>query len=149
MFILWYPIVFSRLHNGHRYVLEHSLILSHLIWGEFSAFSADNAIHSSQFFVPPGTHNCWVDRGVMIWKACPIPLHMPGSMTRAPITLPGTNQAWRWSTSVIWRELVTLWQSNFSWPKGMFAMPHCWSTTCLWGSSKKLIYSALHLKMEI
>ena len=46
-------------------VLELSLIRSHLPWGEFNAFSAANAIHNSPFFVPPGTHHCWVDRGGM------------------------------------------------------------------------------------
>ena len=47
-------------------VLELSLVRSHLLWGELSAFSAANAIHSSPFFVPQGTHHCWVDKGGMI-----------------------------------------------------------------------------------
>ena len=47
-------------------VLELSLIQSHLLWGELSAFSAANAIHNCVFFIPPGTHHCWVDRGGMI-----------------------------------------------------------------------------------
>ena len=51
-------------------VLELSLVRSHLLWGEFSAFSAESsaaiAIHNSPLFVPSGTHHCWVDRGGMI-----------------------------------------------------------------------------------
>ena len=47
-------------------VSELSLIWSHLLWGEFSEFSAGIAIHNSLLFVPPGTHHCWVDRGSMI-----------------------------------------------------------------------------------
>ena len=31
--------------------------LSHFRWGEFSPFSAANAIHNSLIFVPPGTHS--------------------------------------------------------------------------------------------
>ena len=38
-------------------VLENSLTGSHLLLGEFSAFCGTNAIHSSPFFVPPGTHH--------------------------------------------------------------------------------------------
>ena len=36
--------------------------------GEFSAFSAANAIHNFPVFIPPGTHHCWVDRGSMVWE---------------------------------------------------------------------------------
>ena len=79
-------------------VLELSCIWSHLLWGEFSAFSAANAIHNSLFFVPASTHHCWVDRGGMMWEACPTPLHMGGSVTRAPVTHASTSQAWRCST---------------------------------------------------
>ena len=92
MFIVWYPIEFSILHNLHPWYWN-SLIRSHLLWGEFSAFSAAIAIHNSPLFIPPGTHHCWVDRGGMIWKACPTPLHMAGSVTRAPVTHPSTNRA--------------------------------------------------------
>ena len=46
-------------------VLELSLLQSHLVWGEFSAFSAANAIHNFPIFVPPCTHHCWVGRGSM------------------------------------------------------------------------------------
>ena len=88
-------------------VFELSFAWFHLLWGEFSAFSAAIAIPNSPLFVPPGTHHCWVDRGGMIWKACPTPLHMAGSVTRAPVTHPSTNRARHCLTSVIWRELVT------------------------------------------
>ena len=75
MFIAWYPLEFSRLHNLCPWYWN-SLMGSHLLWGEFWAFSAANAIHKSPFFVSPGTHHCWVDRGGMIWEACPTPLRM-------------------------------------------------------------------------
>ena len=56
-------------------VLEISLIRSHLLWGEFSAFSAANTIHNVQCFIPPGTNHCWVGRGSMEWEVCPTLLH--------------------------------------------------------------------------
>ena len=105
-----YSLISHRVQQTSQFtplVLELSLVRSHLLWGEFSAFSAAIAIHNSPFFVPPGTHRCWVDRGGMIWKACPTPLHMAGSVTRAAVTHPSTNRARRCLTSVIWRELVT------------------------------------------
>ena len=44
-------------------VLELSLIRSHLLWGEFSAFSAANAVFTIfPIFVPPGTHTAgWTE----------------------------------------------------------------------------------------
>ena len=87
-------------------VLELSLVQFHLLWGEFSTFSAAIAIHNSPLFIPSGTHHCWVDRGGMIWKACPTPVHMAGSVTWATVTHPSTNPARRCLTSVIWWELV-------------------------------------------
>ena len=106
-----YSLISHRVQQTSQFtplVLELSLVRSHLLWGEFSAFSAAIAIHNSPLFVPPGTHHCWVDRGGMIWKACPTPLHMADSVTRAPaVTHPSTNRARRCLTSVIWRELVT------------------------------------------
>ena len=106
-----YSLISHRVQQTSQFtplVLELSLVWSHLLWGEFSAFSAAIAIHNSPLFVPPGTHHCWVDRGGMIWKACPTPLHMADSVTRAPaVTHPSTNRAQRCLTSVIWRELVT------------------------------------------
>ena len=98
IFIAWYPLEFSRLHNEHPLVLELSLIQSHLLWGEFSIWAlCCNYSQSLQFSfrVPPSTHYCWVDRRDMIWEACPAPLHMAGSVTRAPVTHPSTNQARR------------------------------------------------------
>ena len=106
-----YSLISHRVQQTSQFtplVLEFSLVRSHLLWEEFSAFSAAIAIHNSPLFVPPGTHHCWVDRGGMIWKACPTPLHMADSVTRAPaVTHPSTNRARRCLTSVIWRELVT------------------------------------------
>ena len=66
-------------------VSELILIRSHLLWEEFSAFSAANAISQfSIFFVPPGTHHCWVDRGGLVWEVLP-------------------NTSTHEATSVIWR----------------------------------------------
>ena len=89
-------------------VLEFSLILSRLLWGEFSAFSAADAIHNSPFFrstrypITVGWTECST-----IWETCPTPLHMASSMTRALVTHQSTNQARCCSTAVIWWELVT------------------------------------------
>ena len=105
-----YSLISHRVQQTSQFtalVWELSLVRSHLLWGEFSAFSAAIAIHNSPLFVSPGTHQCWVDRGGMIWKACPTPLHMAGNVTRATVTHPSTNRAQRCLTSVIWRELVT------------------------------------------
>ena len=63
--------------------LEFSLIRSHRLWGEFSTFSAANAIHNSPIFVPPGTHLCWVGRGSMEWEVCPTLLYITSSGNRA------------------------------------------------------------------
>ena len=105
-----YSLISHRVQQTSQFTplaLELSLVRSHLLWGEFSAFSAAIAIHNSPLFVPPGTHHCWVDRGGMIWKACPTPLHMAGSVTPAAVTQPSANRARRCLTSVIWWELVT------------------------------------------
>ena len=107
-----YSLISHRVQQTSQFIsliLELSLVRSHLLWGEFSTFSAAIAIHNSPLFVPPGTHHCWVDRGGMIWKTCPTPLHTAGSMTRASVTHPSTNRARRCLTSVIWWELVTTW----------------------------------------
>ena len=47
--------------------------------GEFSICALCCSYSQSlqfSFLVPPGTHHCWVDRGGVIWEACPTPLHM-------------------------------------------------------------------------
>ena len=80
----WYPrsadfTIFTTL------VLELSLIRSHLPWGEFSAFSAANDIHNFPFFVPPGTHYHWMDRGSIEWEVFPTLLHMTSSGNRTSI----------------------------------------------------------------
>ena len=93
--------------------MEHTLLQSHLLWGEFSICALCCSYSQSlqfNFLVPPGTHHCWVDRGdVISWEACPTPLHMAGSVTLAAVTHSSTNRAPRYLTSVIWRELVTIW----------------------------------------
>ena len=104
-----YSLISYRLQQTLQFtplLLERSLMWSYLLWEEFSTFSAANAIHNFPFCIAPGTHHCWVDRGGMIWKACPTPLHMAGSVTQALITHPSSNRAWCCLTSVIWWELV-------------------------------------------
>ena len=91
--------------------MEHTLLQSHLLWGEFSICALCCSYSQSlqfSFLVPPGTHHCWVDRGSVIWEACPTPLHMAGNVTRAAVTHPSTNRARSCLTSVIWWELVTI-----------------------------------------
>ena len=85
MFIVWYPQL-------RLLVLEFSLIRSHLVWGEFSAFSAANAIHNSLIFFPPGTHHCWLGRGSMEWEVCLTLLHMTSSGNWTPDLLMCENQ---------------------------------------------------------
>ena len=52
-------------------VLENTLLQSHLLWGEFSMFSAARANHyNSTLFVPPGTHCWWMDRDSLVCKVC-------------------------------------------------------------------------------
>ena len=106
-FIVWYSIEFSRSHNLQSWCWDSRL------YGVIS--SGENSAHFLQlmpltillFFVPPGTHHCWLDRGGMIWEACPTPLHMASSVTRAPVINSSTNLARRCLTSVIWFELIT------------------------------------------
>ena len=91
-------------------VLELSLIQSHLPRGEFSICALCCSCRQSlqfSFLVPSGTHHCWVNRGGMIWEACPTRLHMFGSLARALVAHPSTYGTQRCLTSVIWWELVT------------------------------------------
>ena len=63
-------------------VLELSLIWSHFLWGEFSAFSAANAVHNFPMFVPPGTHHCWVPNTSTYdqqWESNPSPTDLESS----------------------------------------------------------------------
>ena len=88
-----YSLISHRVQQTSQFtplVLELSLIQSHLLWGELSAYSVANAIHKSPVFILPGTHHCSVNRGGIIWKACPTPLHIAGSVTRAPVAHPGS-----------------------------------------------------------
>ena len=53
-------------------------------WYWNSLLYGENSVHFLQlmpftifqFFVPPGTHYCWVSRGSMEWEVCPTLLHM-------------------------------------------------------------------------
>ena len=66
-------------------VLELSLIRSHLLEGEFSAFSSANVMHSCPFFfVPSGIHHYWVTRGSMEREVYLTLLHMTSSGNRTP-----------------------------------------------------------------
>ena len=77
-------------------VLELFLTESHLLWGEFSICALSCSYSQSlqfSFLVPPATHHCWVDRGGVIWEACPTPPHMTGHVLPlcencGPTTLP-------------------------------------------------------------
>ena len=80
---MWYAYEFSRLHNLHPWCRSSLLYVSSLV-GEFSTFSAANAIHNSSIFVPPGTHHCWVDRSSMKWEVCLTLLHMTSSGNLTP-----------------------------------------------------------------
>ena len=51
-------------------VLELSFIRSHLLWG--AHFLQLMWFHNSPiFFIPPGTHHAWVDRGSLGWEVLP------------------------------------------------------------------------------
>ena len=79
-------------------VMDLFLIWLHLLWGEFIICAlCCNYSQSLQFnfFVPLRIHHCWVDRGGMVRKTCPTPLHMASSVIWAPGTHPSTNQARR------------------------------------------------------
>ena len=79
LFIVWNPHWVQQTLQFTPLVLEFFLIQSHLLWGEFSicalCCSCSQSLQLS-FLVPPGTHHCWVDRGSVIWEACPTPLHI-------------------------------------------------------------------------
>ena len=59
------PCSFSRLYINYPKVLELTLSQSHLPGETAAQFSAALANHTVLIFVPPGTHYCWVDRGVV------------------------------------------------------------------------------------
>ena len=75
----------------------HPWYWNSLIWFHPGGFisSGENSVHFLQqmpftilncFFVPPGTHHCWLDRGSMIWEACQ---HFSLGLKRVLILLPG------------------------------------------------------------
>ena len=87
---------FSRLHNLHPWY-RNSLLYGLISSGENSAhFLQLITYHNTishftilHFFVPPGTHHCWVDRGVWYERFCPTPLHTSNfSDLRELVTLP-------------------------------------------------------------
>ena len=96
---------FSRLHSLHPWYWN-SLLCNFISSCENSVLF-QHTIHHCPNFVQPGTHHCWVDRGGVIWEACPIPLHMVSSVSWAPVTHPSTNRAGRGLTFVIWEEVTT------------------------------------------
>ena len=63
-----YPRKFSGLYIKTPGIGTQSFTVSSS-WGEYSAFSAADAIYTTAIFVSPGTHYCWVDRGGG-FKAC-------------------------------------------------------------------------------
>ena len=81
LLIVWNPHWVQQTLQFTLLVLELFVIQSHLLWGEFSICALCCSYSQSlqfSFLVPPGTHHCWVDRGGVIWEACPTPLHMTG-----------------------------------------------------------------------
>ena len=82
LFIVWNPHWVQQTLQFTPLVLELFLMQSHLLWGEFSICALCCCSYSQSlqfsFLVSPGTHHCWVDRGSVIWEACPTPLHMTG-----------------------------------------------------------------------
>ena len=79
MFIVWYPLEFSRLHNLHPWYWN-SLLYSLISYGKNLAFfvhfaAAYNQSLQFSFLVPPSTNHCKVGRGSMLWEARPT-LHM-------------------------------------------------------------------------
>ena len=93
MFIVRCLLEFRRLHNLHPWYWNDLSYAkkSHLLWEEFTVCALCCSYSQSLQFsflvlVPPGTRHCWVIRGSMIWEACPTPLRMTGSVTRAPVT---------------------------------------------------------------
>ena len=108
MFIVWYPLEFSRLHNLHPWYwnsLLHGLISCGENSAHFLQLISFTILHFS-FHQVPITAGCaeaaWYDR--FNYQTS---LHMAGSLTRAPVSNPSTNRARCCLTSVIWRELVT------------------------------------------
>ena len=65
--------------NNLRPWYWNSLLCSLISSGENLQF-AHFAAAIASFLVPLGTHHCWVDRGGVIWEACPTPLHMTVSV---------------------------------------------------------------------
>ena len=109
VFIVWYSREFSRLHNLHPSYWNSLLYGLIAFWGEFSAFSAVNSIDNFHNFRSTRYPSLLGGqrRHDMLREACPTPLHMAGSVTRAPVTHPCPKRAQHCLTSVIWRELVT------------------------------------------
>ena len=84
MFIVWNPPELSRLYNLHPWYCN-SLLYRLISSGENSAhFLQLMPFTIFQFFVPPGTHHCWVGRGSMEWEVCLTLLLMTSTGNRTP-----------------------------------------------------------------
>ena len=105
-----YSLISHRVQQTSQFTplaLELSLIQSRLLWREFTAYSASNAIHNLHFsfhqvpITAGWTEAAWyerLDQHLYIWLAARL-------KHRSPIH--GTNWAQHCLTSVVWRELVT------------------------------------------
>ena len=107
MFIVWYPIEFSRLHN------LHPLYWNSLLYGLIS--SGENSAHFLQL-LPFTILNCsfhqvpitagWTELEAAWYEILAQHLYT-WPATWASVTHPSTNRARHCLTPVIWRELVT------------------------------------------
>ena len=101
MFIVLYP-QFRRLYNFNSWY-QNCLLCSLISSEEKSRFAHFCRSHSQSLqlssLVPWSTHQCW--------EACQPLLRISCIMTREPVTRPSTNRAQRFSSPVIWWELVT------------------------------------------
>ena len=84
LFIVQYPSELSKQHHVLSRYRNSPLYNMTSFHGEFYEFTTLNALHSSAFFIPPGTHHCWVDWDSMEEVFLTF-LHMTGSVPRSKI----------------------------------------------------------------